>query len=110
MKQGEIWLTDLNPVQGKEQSGFCPVVILSGNVLNTYMEIVIVCQLTSSVKGYKGNVILEPESINNLDVKSEILTFQIRSLSKQRLKKKIGLITGEQLNTLKIGLNDILKY
>ena len=110
MKQGEIWLTDLNPVQGKEQIGFCPVVILSGKVLNTYMEIVIVCQLTSSVKGYKGNVILEPDNINNLDVKSEILTFQIRSLSKQRLKKKIGLITGEQLNALKIGLNYILKY
>ncbi|MFA5814463.1 MAG: type II toxin-antitoxin system PemK/MazF family toxin [Bacteroidales bacterium] len=31
MKQGEIWITDLNPVMGSEQEGIRPVVIISGN-------------------------------------------------------------------------------
>ena len=110
MKQCEIWLADLNPVKGSEQSGFRPVAIISGNVLNQYLKIVIACPLTSSVKGYKGNVILEPNQTNNLEKKSEILTFQIRSISKERLVEKIGKITSEQLEEVKTGLNDILKY
>lgn len=110
MKQCEIWYTDLNPVKGSKQKGYRPVVIISGNVLNRYMNIVIVCPLTSKIKGYKGNIILDPDDKNGLSEKSEILTFHIRSISKDRLVKKIGEITNKQLIELKSGLSDILKY
>ncbi|WP_167605491.1 type II toxin-antitoxin system PemK/MazF family toxin [Maribellus sediminis] len=110
MKQCEIWLADLNPVKGSEQKGMRPVVILSGNVLNDYMPIVIVCPLTTKIKGYKGNLILEADSINKLSQQSEVLTFHIRSVSKERLIKKIGTITEKQLAELKQGLDDILRY
>jgi mRNA interferase MazF len=49
MKQCEIWLADLNPVRGSEQEGFSPVVIISGNMLNQYLPVVIICPLTSKV-------------------------------------------------------------
>ncbi|MCY1720905.1 type II toxin-antitoxin system PemK/MazF family toxin [Prolixibacteraceae bacterium Z1-6] len=110
MKQCELWLADLNPVRGSEQRGFRPVVIISGNVLNEYMPIVIACPLTTKIKGYKGNPILEPNTSNQLTKKSEILTFHIRSISKERLVKKIGRITDQQLEELKQGLGDILRY
>lgn len=110
MKQCEIWLADLDPVKGSEQKGFRPVVIISGNMLNKYLPIVIACPLTSKIKAYKGNVILEPNEMNGLSEKSEVLTFHIRSISQERLSKKIGKITKAELTQLKQTLNDILKY
>ncbi|MCB2220072.1 MAG: type II toxin-antitoxin system PemK/MazF family toxin [Bacteroidetes bacterium] len=110
MKQCEIWLADLNPVKGSEQKGFRPVVIISGNMLNKYLPIVIACPLTSKIKAYKGNVILEPNEMNGLSEKSEVLIFQIRSISKERLSKKIGKIAEAELVQIKRTLNDILKY
>ena len=110
MKQSEIWYADLNPVKGGEQKGYRPVVIISGNVVNTLLNVVIACPLTTKIKDYKGNVVLEPNQVNGLSQKSEILIFHIRSVSKERLIRKIGTITSEQLEQLKQGLNDILKY
>jgi mRNA interferase MazF len=110
MKQCEIWYADLKPVKGSEQDGYRPVVIISGNVLNTLLNVVIACPLTTKIKGYKGDVVLEPNPENGLSQKSEILIFHVRSVSKERLVRKIGTITKEQLEKLKQGLNDILKY
>jgi mRNA interferase MazF len=110
MRQCEIWLADLNLVKGSEQEGFRPVVIISGNMLNQYLPVVIICPLTTKIKGYKGNVILDPDTKNGLSEKSEIVIFQIRSVSKERLHRKIGSITDAQLTEIKYGLDDILRY
>lgn len=110
MKQREIWYADLNPTKGSEQKGFRPVVIISGNMLNTYLPVVIACPLTRKIKNYKGNVVLEPTEMNGLSKPSEIMIFYIRSISKDRLVKKIGNITSDELATLKKGLDDILRY
>ena len=110
MKQCEIWYANLNPVKGSEQQGFRPVVIISGNILNQYLPVVITCLLTTKIKNYKGNVVLEPDEINGLAEKSEIMVFQIRSISKDRLVNKIGRIKEEQLQQLKQGLDEILRY
>ena len=110
MKQGEIWYANLNPIKGQEQAGIRPVVIVSGNLLNTYLNIVICCPLTTKIKNYKGNVVLQPDAKNKLKQTSEILTFHIRSISKERLTKKIGAITDDEMNRIKITLNEIMNY
>ncbi|MBL4652001.1 MAG: type II toxin-antitoxin system PemK/MazF family toxin [Flavobacteriales bacterium] len=110
MLQGEIRQANLNPTKGSEQSGFRPVVVISGNLLNQYLEIVICCPLTSKIKNYKGNIVLEPTKANNLEKTSEILTFHIRSISKGRLVKKIGKISDTELKQIRICLNEILTY
>ena len=110
MKQKEIWYADLNPVKGSEQKGYRPVLIISGDMLNKYLQIVIACPLTTQIKGYKGNPILEPDKENGLVKKSEILIFHVRSISKDRLVKKIGCLSSETLRELKNGLDDILRY
>ena len=110
MKQGEIWMVDLNPIRGSEQAGFQPVVIISGNLLTTYAAVIIVCPLTSKIKNYHGNVILRPNKTNGLKLKSEILTFHIRSISKDRMNEKIGVITDGEFQKLKTCLEDILRY
>lgn len=110
MKQGELWYADLNPVIGSEQAGIRPVVIVSGNLANTYLKTVICCPLTTKIKRYKGNVILEPNTSNKLQVLSEILTFHIRSVSKERLVRRIGIISVDELKQIKNGFDDIWRY
>jgi len=110
MKQGELWYADLNPVKGSEQSGTRPVVIVSGDLANTYLKTVICCPLTTKIKRYKGNVLLKPNALNKLREQSEILTFHIRSISKERLVRKIGAISTDELKLIKNGFDDIWKY
>lgn len=110
MRQGEIWYANLNPAKGSEQEGFRPVVILSGNLLNQHLPIVIVAPLTSKIKNYKGNPVLSPTQENGLKKMSEILVFHIRSISKDRLTERVGKMDNENLNLAIKTLNDILKY
>lgn len=110
MIQGEIWYADLEPVKGSEQAGRRPVVIISGPTMNTAIQIIIVCPLTSVIKNIKGCVIIEKNTINNLKKDSEVLVLQIRTISKQRLTKKIGSITNSQLELIKEGVNLYLNY
>ena len=110
MKQREIWYANLNPIKGREQKGIRPVVIVSGNSMNEHMDICIVCPLTSKVKRYAGCVLLKKDKLNGQKDDSEIITFQIRTIAKERLTKKIGEITSEQLKNLKQGLIEVLHY
>ncbi len=110
MRQGEIWYANLNPSKGSEQAGFRPVVILSGNLLNQYLSVVIVVPLTTKIKNYKGNPVLKPTKANCLKSESEMLIFHIRSVSKDRLVEKFGNIELSELERAIKTLNDILKY
>jgi mRNA interferase MazF len=110
MKQGEIWQADLNPPKRSEQAGSRPVVIISGNLLNQHLPVVIAVPLTTKIKNYKGNPLLKPSKTNGLKGESEMLVFHIRSISKDRLKKKQGNIEASELTQAIKTLNDILKY
>lgn len=110
MRQGEVWYADLNPSQGIKQAGRDPVVILSGNLLNQHLSIVIVAPLTTKVKKYKGNPIFRPSKENGLKDESEMLVFHIRSVSKNRLVEKIGTIEKPELELAIRTLNDILRF
>ncbi len=110
MKQGEIWYTNLNPVEGSEQAGFRPVVIISGNLLNQYANVVICAPLTTQIKNYHGNLILNPTSANGLASTSEVLTLHVRSISKSRLKSRVGTISKLELKQIQKCLQEILIY
>jgi len=110
MKQGEIWEMYFDPVKGSEQGGRRPAVIISGDLMNQYLNVVIVCPLTTKIKNYKGNLVLEPDEKNGLETKSEVLTFHIRSVAKDRLKNRLGSISQKDVEFIKSTLNDILRY
>ena len=107
MRQGEIWMSDLSPTIGSEQAGRRPVVILSGNLMNRFLQVIITAPLTSKIKNYQGNPILQPNQLNGLKIQSEILVFQIRSVSKDRLIEKIGEIQKTELDQALETLKDL---
>lgn len=110
MRQGEIWNATLNPAEGSEQAGFRPVVIISGNLANTYAPVVLCCPLTTKLKHYKGNPIVEPSAQNGLTNTSEIMIIHLRSLSKSRLKEKLGEVPKKVILEIKQTINDLLNY
>lgn len=110
MKQGEIWYADLSPVKGSEQSDYRPVLIISGNLMNTHAPVVYCCPLTTKLKHYKGDLILDPNDKNGLNAKSEVLAIHLRSISKERLVQKLGSISKEQLLGMQQTIGDLMRY
>ncbi|HET8829775.1 MAG TPA: type II toxin-antitoxin system PemK/MazF family toxin [Pelobium sp.] len=110
MKQGEIWYASLDPTKGSEQAGYRPVVVLSGNMMNKYLQVVITAPLTTKIKNYQGNPILTPKESNGLQEVSELLVFHIRSISKDRLQKRVGEVDKKELDLALATLGDILRY
>jgi mRNA interferase MazF len=110
MKQREIYEAYLDPVVGSEQGGNRPVVILSGNAVNENAQTLIICPLTTKLKNYYGDVILKPDERNGLNKQSEILNIHMRSISKKRLKNKIGFITKKELAKTIESINYIFKF
>lgn len=109
-KAGEVYYINLNPVRGREQKGHRPYVVVSGNTLNSYSDLCIVSPLTTSLKYFKGGVIIEPNAVNGLKKKSEILVHHVRTIEQERLKKKIGVLTEHEISVAREGLILYLQY
>ncbi len=110
MKQRDVYLADLEPTRGKEQRGVRPVVIISGNTMNDRLGIFIVCPLTSKIKNYASCVVIKKNKENGLGVDSEVIPFQIRSLDRSRLIKRLGCISLSELGLIFENLADTLRY
>lgn len=92
ISQGDIFLADLNPTKGHEQSGYRPVLVLQNNFLNNNLNTVIIAPITSQIENAKGRIttfFLE-EKISGLKKDSIVLLFQIRTLDKKRLKRRVA--------------------
>ena len=88
INRGEVWLIDLNPIIGHEQSGMRPALVISDDMFNhSLAEMTIIVPITSKYKGIPTHVELETDFLN---LKSYIKTEDIRSASTKRLIRKIG--------------------
>lgn len=100
IRRGDVYLADLSPVQGSEQGGVRPVVIIQNDTgrinkakIPTHVEI--------EKKKYK------------LDKDSVILLEQIRTLDKKRLKEKLTYLSDDKMKEvdnalmISLGLNTV---
>ena len=87
----EIYFADLNPTSGREINKVRPVVIVSQNEMNRYLDTVVVCPLTSSLHPQWRSRIQTPCAGKD----AEIAIDQIRTISKQRLRKKIDRLSDD---------------
>jgi|SRR3989338_696240 len=110
MRQGDIWLADLDPTKGSEQKGRRPVVVISGNTLNNALPIAIVVPLSSKLKGYPTSVRLRPTRMNGLKTEADVLPFQVRTLATTRFKKLIGNVTANELRDIIRGLFVVMTH
>ena len=94
-QRGEIWLADLRPTRGREQTGRRPVLVLSVDFFNAGpADLIVVLPLTSTqrdiplhVKVSKGDGGTKNDCV--------ILCEAIRSVSKERLISRWGMLSQE---------------
>lgn len=105
--RGEIRWADLNPVMGREQSGERPVLILSQDVFNERSGTVIAMALTSQEQRARFPLTHELETVG-LPRRSWVKISQIRTLSTERIGRKLGAVEPEELAHIVEGLNEII--
>lgn len=90
IQRGDIYFVNLNPVQGREQAGERPVLVLSIDAINSLPLVVTVIVGTkgSNVPRDYPTIVRVPTSESGLLVETVFLCFQIRSLDPKRFPEK----------------------
>ena len=98
IRRGDMFYADLSRVVGSEQGGIRPVLIIQNDVGNKYSPTVIAAAITSQQNKAKLPTHIEIDSkLCGLKSDSVVLTEQIRTIDKSRLKEKIGHINDEKV-------------
>lgn len=105
--RGEVRWAELSPTRGHEQAGRRPVVILSHDIFNKRSGTVIAMALTSQPQKALFPLTYPLES-KQLKTPSWVKISQIRTLSVERIGKKLGAVEPEQLAEIVDGLNQII--
>jgi len=99
MRQGEIWLVNLDPTIGAEIRKTRPCVILNDDAIGG-LPLKVIAPLTDLKVRYHDvpwMLCLEPTAGNGLTKPSAIDLFQVRCLSEARLVHKLGDIAPKEL-------------
>ena len=105
--RGEIRWADLNPTKGREQSGQRPVLIISQDVFNQNSGTVIAIALTSQPQ--RAGFPLTLELIETkLEKPSWVKISQIRTLSVERIRNRLGMISPTEMDQVIEGLYEII--
>lgn len=105
--RGEIRWADLNPTRGQEQAGLRPVLVLSEDVFNARSGTVIAMALTSQAPRAGFPLTLELTAAR-LPKRSWVKISQIRTLAIERIGKRLGRASAEELDDVLEGLSTIL--
>ena len=105
--RGDIVWADLNPVRGHEQGGHRPVVVISEDVFNAKSGTVIAMAITSQFQRAGFPLTWEIASAK-LPKRSWVKISQVRTLSVQRVGKRISRLSSKEMGQLIEGLNEIV--
>jgi mRNA interferase MazF len=105
--RGDIFWADLDPARGHEQAGMRPVLVISQDIFNEHSGTVIAMAITSQAPSAGFPLTLELTS-TAMPKRSWVKISQVRTLSVERLGRKIGRVSSEELAKIIDGLNEIV--
>ncbi len=111
MRRGDIWLVDLDPTRGSEVSKRRPAVIVSNDAANRTAErlgrgVVTVVPVTSNLRRVYPFQVRLPASCTGLQEDSKALAEQVRSVTSERLTKKVATVPSD----LVARIDDALRF
>jgi len=111
VQRGEIYFVNLNPVQGREQAGHRPVLVLSADAINRLPLVITVVVGTKGgnvTRDYPTNVRVSTAE-SGLPMETVFLCFQLRSLDPGRFASpSAGKVSGAVLEKIEIAVRRCL--
>jgi len=104
--RGEIYWAELDPSRGREQAGGRPVLVISHDVFNERSGTVIALALTS--QSQRAGFPLTLKIGVGLPKPSWVKISQIRTLSTERLGKRLGRVSPEELDLVIEGFFELV--
>lgn len=102
MKRGDVYLARLDPVEGSEQAGKRPVILVSRDAINAASPVVVVVPCTSHHEErriYPSQIVVRAPD-GGLRNDSIALGEQVRAVSKHRLVEHWGALDPETMRRL----------
>ena len=104
-RRGEVWWVRLDPTLGSEIAKTRPCVILSGNIFNKLRRTVVVIPLSTSPQPSVPLLVLL-----RCDGREVVaVTDQVRAIAKQRLDRRLGELSPEDLEAVEQGVREVLE-
>ena len=103
LKQYEVVLVNLDPTQGGEMKKTRPCVVISPNEMNRYLRTIIIAPLTTQSRDYPTRVEVLVQGKN-----AWMVLDQIRTIDRDRVIKKLGLISQEEVQKCKKVIRQML--
>lgn len=111
MRRGEIWLVNLDPTIGSEIRKKRPAVIVNRDSIG-----VLPLKIVVPITGWQAEFALAPWLVplerdprNGIVKKSAADTFQVRSVSEQRLVERLGALGAEDMQRVEDALTITLQ-
>src|SRR5574337_1299805 len=98
VRRGDLFLARLDPTVGSEQAGVRPVLVVQSDLANPYFRTVLSAPISASPKAQQREFTVRLSAgEGGLSRDSAILIFQIRTLDRARLLRKIGHLPAAQM-------------
>lgn len=104
IRSKEVWLVDIAPQIGQEIAKIRPAVVVNHDSIGS-LKLKVVVPITDALKNPKQWLVgLSPSGSNGLTKESMADCFQIKSISEERFIRKIGELSSEEFDAVKLGL------
>ncbi len=107
-KRGDVVLVNLNPKKGEEIGKIRPAIIVSDDLQNEELDVVILVPLSTKLidDAFPYRVRIRKKERLNSD--SDALLYHLRAVSKRRVIEKLATLSQEELALIKEGICEIL--
>ena len=105
LSRGDIVKVRLDPIEGSEQGGERPALVISPDVINEHSPVVLIASITSKKtdRVYPFETLIEPPE-GGLTERSKVLLMQMRSVDKRRLTGYYGKVSEETMRRVEQAL------
>ncbi len=94
LRRGDLYLCSFDPTVGHEIKKTRPALVIQNDIGNRFSPLTIVAAVTSAVSpvSYPVEVVVDPNTGNGLDVRSSIRLDQIRTVDRERMVRRLGVV------------------
>ena len=104
-KRGDIVRVRLDPVEGSEQAGERPALVISPDLINEHSPVILIASITSqkTERVFPFEALIEPPD-GGLKQRSKVMLMQLRAVDKRRIKGNYGTVSDETMRHVEAAL------